>query len=31
MGKNKPRHNPGKLQNKTGGECCYYEGYNGNY
>ena len=31
MGKNKPRHNPDKPQNKTGGECYYYEGYNGNY
>ena len=31
MGKNKPRHNPDKPQNKTGGECYYYEGYDGNY
>ena len=27
MGKNKPRHNPDKPQNKAGGECYYYEGY----
>ena len=28
MGKNKPRHDPNKWQNKLGDKCCYYEGYN---
>ena len=28
MGKNKPRHDPNKWQNKLGNKCCYYEGYN---
>ena len=31
MGKNKPRHNPDKPQNKTGEHCWYYEGFNGQY
>lgn len=31
MGKNKPRHNPNKRQNKLGDGCNYYEGYNGHY
>lgn len=31
MGKNKPRHNPDKSQNKTGEHCWYYEGFNGQY
>ena len=28
MGKNKPRHDSNKWQNKLGDKCCYYEGYN---
>ena len=31
MGKNKPRHNPEKIQNKLGGKCVYFEGYNNRY
>jgi len=31
IGKNKPRHNPNKRQNKLGDGCNYYEGYNGHY
>ena len=31
MGKYKPRHNPDKSQNKIGGNCPYYEGFNGVY
>lgn len=27
MGKNKPRHNPNKSQNKMGNFCQYYEEY----
>ena len=29
MSKNKPRHDPEKPQNKMGGHCSYYEGFNG--
>ena len=31
LGKNKPRHNPDKPQNKMGRHCSYYEGFNGQY
>ena len=31
MGKNKPRHEPDKPQNKMGEQCSYYEGFNGQY
>lgn len=31
MGRNKPRHNPDKLQNNKGSTCSYYEFVNGSF